>query len=285
MKKMIAFLLLMFGVIGAAFAQSPPYGIYVTQASSDGTFFYGRYMTPADIDVSYLYGYDGPSQKPKTMVIGNGLSYSSGVLAALADGTWSGLTGKPSTFQPSAHTHPASEISDSTATGRAVMTATDAAAARSAIGAGTGNGTVTSITAGAGLTGGTITSSGTIALQARSFSYQTRALNTCFQPSASRDVHVVYPVEISASLSLSGGTVGTVYLRTYTNSSCTTGAQEIMRAVNSNTGSLTIGLNTTQTGTGTLTGIIPAGLWVQQVTENTTGTPGFTARPGQEIQL
>ena len=38
---------------------------------------------------------------------------------------------------PSAHTHPASAISDSTATGRAVVTAVDAAAARTAIGAGT----------------------------------------------------------------------------------------------------------------------------------------------------
>lgn len=36
---------------------------------------------------------------------------------------------------PTAHTHPASDISDSTATGRAVVTATDAAAARAAIAA------------------------------------------------------------------------------------------------------------------------------------------------------
>jgi hypothetical protein len=35
------------------------------------------------------------------------------------------------------HTHPSSSISDSTATGRSVLTATDAAAARTAIGAGT----------------------------------------------------------------------------------------------------------------------------------------------------
>ena len=40
---------------------------------------------------------------------------------------------------PTAHTHPASAISDSTATGRSVLTAADAAAARTAIGAGTSN--------------------------------------------------------------------------------------------------------------------------------------------------
>ena len=40
---------------------------------------------------------------------------------------------------PTTHTHPASAISDSTATGRSVLTAADAAAARTAIGAGTSN--------------------------------------------------------------------------------------------------------------------------------------------------
>ncbi|NKG21121.1 hypothetical protein [Paeniglutamicibacter terrestris] len=42
---------------------------------------------------------------------------------------------------PLTHSHTASQISDSTTVGRAVVVATDAAAARSAIGAGTGNGT------------------------------------------------------------------------------------------------------------------------------------------------
>ena len=50
---------------------------------------------------------------------------------------WADITDKPTTFAPTAHTHTASQISDSTATGRSVLTATDAAAARTAIGAGT----------------------------------------------------------------------------------------------------------------------------------------------------
>lgn len=53
------------------------------------------------------------------------------------DGVYGSLSGVPSTFAPAAHTQAASTISDSTATGRAVLTATDAAAARTAIGAGT----------------------------------------------------------------------------------------------------------------------------------------------------
>lgn len=53
---------------------------------------------------------------------------------------------------PLAHTHPATDISNSTATGRSVITATDAAAARTAIGAGTSNLAIgtTSTTAAAG---------------------------------------------------------------------------------------------------------------------------------------
>jgi len=51
------------------------------------------------------------------------------------------LPGYPSSFPPSTHTHLATGIFDSTAVGRAVMTAVDAQAARGAIGAGTGNGT------------------------------------------------------------------------------------------------------------------------------------------------
>jgi hypothetical protein len=48
---------------------------------------------------------------------------------------WTDITGKPSTFPPSAHTQAASTISDSTTVGRAVLTAVDAAAARTATGA------------------------------------------------------------------------------------------------------------------------------------------------------
>lgn len=47
----------------------------------------------------------------------------------------------PSMFPPTAHSHTVSAISDATTVGRSLMSATDAQAARAAIGAGTGNGT------------------------------------------------------------------------------------------------------------------------------------------------
>lgn len=214
------------------------------------------------------------------------------------------LINVPATFPPSAHTHPASQISDSTATGRALMTATDAATARAAIGAGT----VTSITAGAGLSGGTITGSGTISMPnvgtagtysgvttdtqgrvtagtTRSFAYTTRALNTCYQISATRDARVSYVVDIATQSTLASGQAGTVYLRIYSNSACTTGTQELTRYSSSLTQALGLTVTLNMSGSGALTGIIPAGAWVQQVTENLTGSPSFTARPGQEVLL
>lgn len=62
------------------------------------------------------------------------------------DGTWSGtpaagnpdwadVTGKPSTFTPATHTHVVADVTDASAVGVDVLTAADAAAARTAIGA------------------------------------------------------------------------------------------------------------------------------------------------------
>lgn len=67
---------------------------------------------------------------------------------------------------PTAHTHPASAISDSTATGRSLLTAADAAAARAAIGAGTSNLAIgtTGTTAAAGNRQATETATGMVEL-------------------------------------------------------------------------------------------------------------------------
>lgn len=50
---------------------------------------------------------------------------------------WADVTGKPATFPPATHTHTAAQISDASAVGRSVLSSADAAAARTAIGAGT----------------------------------------------------------------------------------------------------------------------------------------------------
>ena len=67
---------------------------------------------------------------------------------------------------PTAHTHPASQVSDSTATGRALLTAVDSAAARTAIGAGTSSLAIgtTGTTAAAGNRAATETATGMVEL-------------------------------------------------------------------------------------------------------------------------
>ncbi|BCJ45332.1 hypothetical protein GCM10010168_86010 [Actinoplanes ianthinogenes] len=73
-----------------------------------------------------------------------GASATAGVATAYSRGDHShGTPASPTLASIGAaaasHTHPAAQISDSTATGRSVVTAADAAAARTAIGAGTSN--------------------------------------------------------------------------------------------------------------------------------------------------
>lgn len=123
---------------------------------------------------------------------------------------------------------------------------------------------------------------------ARSFSYPTRTLDTCYQPSATRDAQVSYNVTINTTSTLTAGGVGTVYLEAFTNSGCSTGTQEIGRFVNGNTQTLGLTVTMVQNVTGNLNGIVPAGMWVKQRTQINTGTGAnvtFSALPGQETLL
>ena len=75
-----------------------------------------------------------PGSAPDATTTSKGVVQLAGDLGGTAAApTVPGLAGKAATV----HTHPAADISDSTVTGRAVVTAADAAAARTAIGAGT----------------------------------------------------------------------------------------------------------------------------------------------------
>lgn len=120
---------------------------------------------------------------------------------------------------------------------------------------------------------------------ARSQSPASRSLNSGFQISTTRDSLVNYSVDVSATLSLVTGQVGTVFLEIASDSGFTTNLQELGRFVNGNSGTLTIGLNLTQNVTGTLSGFVPSGYYARLRTANTTGTPTFTYRSGQEVLL
>lgn len=118
-----------------------------------------------------------------------------------------------------------------------------------------------------------------------SFSSPSRSLNTAFQPSTTRNAIVNYSVDIATSVSLSGGAVGTVFLEYADDSGFTTNVVEVCRFVNGNTGTLVIGLTLNQTGTANVGGMIPLNKYVRVRTANTTGTPTFTYRSGQEVLL
>lgn len=113
----------------------------------------------------------------------------------------------------------------------------------------------------------------------------SRSLNTIFQVSATRWSTVRYSVDISSTVSLSGGQVGRVILEMATNSGFTTGVQELQSFGNGNSGTLVIGLVLTQLNTACLSGNIPPGNYVRLRTVNVTGTPTFTYQSGQEVLL
>lgn len=242
MTKILIFLMVM---MFAVYAKAAINDIYETQEISGGGTFQ-RFLSPPPNGENGIRAYDGATQRSVHNVLGPGLSMGGGTISVAA-----------STI------------------GFALMTATTQVSARSAIDA---------FQQPTGTTAQYIRGDGSLATfpaaASRVFNYPARTLNTCFQPSATRDSVVTYSVDIAATLSLTGGQTGTVFLRTYTDASCTTGAQEISRFVNGNTGTLTIGLNITQNATGAISGMIPAGAYARI---DTTGTATFTYRSAQEV--
>lgn len=111
-----------------------------------------------------------------------------------------------------------------------------------------------------GQTGAVVIGAGT-----RTFNYPSRALASCFQPSATQDTQFTYSVDVTAGLISLGG--GTGLATSYTNSSCTTGAQAV---ANGSVSSVALG----GTSSIPLTGVLPAGKWLK-VTG--TGSGGGTA--------
>lgn len=115
----------------------------------------------------------------------------------------------------------------------------------------------------------------------RTFNYPSRALNSCYQISSSKDADFHYKVDVTNGLSLTTGAQGTVTATSYTNSSCTTGAQAIADGTASQTGTLVVGLALNQISSVSLDGTLPSGKWVKITTANTVGTPSFAIRAVQ----
>lgn len=98
--------------------------------TGDGSLLaHWRQLSQAGSDVTSVNGQQGSVVLTTSEITeGSRLYYTDA--RALSAVTWSTLTGKPSTFSPSTHTHTAADVSDSTAAGRSMLTAADAAAQR-----------------------------------------------------------------------------------------------------------------------------------------------------------
>lgn len=108
-----------------------------------------------------------------------------------------------------------------------------------------------------------------------------RNFNQAYQISFTRPTTISVSVQISCSLSLSGGQAGNVQLQISANG--TSGWITVAQLTASNTGTLTIGLNTTQVSGGQLVYEgLPAGYYWRVLTTNTTGTPTYTFNGGFE---
>lgn len=119
----------------------------------------------------------------------------------------------------------------------------------------------------------------------RVFGFPSRSLNSAFQVSTTQDAIVNYSVDVASTISLTSGQTGTVVLEYADDSGISTNVKTVMSGVNGNTGSLTIGLNLTDTNTITVSGVVPQSKYVRIRTVNTTGTPTFTFRSAQEVLI
>lgn len=122
-------------------------------------------------------------------------------------------------------------------------------------------------------------------INARTFNNPSRTVNTAFQISTTQDAEVNYSVDITTSVSLSGGASGTVFLEYADNSAFTTNVKSVSQYTNANTGTLVVGLTLNQIGTAALSGLIPASKYVRLRTNNNTGTPTYGTPVSQEVLL
>lgn len=108
-----------------------------------------------------------------------------------------------------------------------------------------------------------------------------RNFNQAYQISSTRPCQISISTQISCTLSLSGGQAGDVKLQISADGS--SGWITVATLPASNTGTLTVGLNTTQVSGGQMTVDLPAGYYWKALTTNTTGTPAYTFNGGYEI--
>ena len=110
-------------------------------SGDDGATWIGPLFSVESMEAASTAGLDAASALTQSTIA---LSTAQDALTQVQGGVtsdWSTITNKPTTFPPSAHSHPVSQISGTSLTVQTLLGAADQQAARAAIGAGTGNGT------------------------------------------------------------------------------------------------------------------------------------------------
>lgn len=177
------------------------------------------------------------------------------------------------------------------------------------------SGTVTSVIAGTGLSGGTITSTGTVSMpntgtagtysgvttdaQGRITAGTTRSFNNAVtltlvtsatgqggvQVDASRDAEAHYSVATSTTATIGGASTVTAVLEIADTNSATAGDwTTLAKVATGQTITLAIALQSVQTNTLNFGGVVPAGKY-RRVRYSTTGTASCTYDSGQEVKL
>lgn len=120
-----------------------------------------------------------------------------------------------------------------------------------------------------------------ISAGAKAFANPTITLNSAAQLSTTRDVLVVYPVDVNVQSLLLGSASGTTTLEYADNAGMTTNVVAFTPCTNSTSGVLSL----VNTNTCVLSGVIPAGKYREVITTVNSGTVNFTAKKGQETSL
>lgn len=108
----------------------------------------------------------------------------------------------------------------------------------------------------------------------------SRPFNTAFLASSTKYVEIRISASISCSLSLTGGTSGTIFLETSPDLVTWTPRGQLNA---SSTGSLTLGLNTVQISGGQLSALVSPTFFWRARSNNNTGTATFTMLAGEKV--
>ncbi len=265
LKRLLGVVLLLLASSVSAQFVIPPYGLYITQADVTSEFFWGRYFVPATPTTNSVLAYWGADSKPRMATLGGTF-------------TWDGTTINVGSISSSSVTGLATVATSGSYLDLTNRPTIPAAQVNADWNASSGVAQI--------LNKPTIPS-----IPSRSFNNNPgRSLNSCFQISSTRDAQVSYGVDITTTLTLASASRGSAYLRTYTDSGCTTGQQTLDGGTNGMPTTLSVTVGSQLIGSVPLKVIVPAGSWVRIETAADAGTggaaPSFSIRnPGQQEVL